>query len=309
MIDQFIQKLINNPNFAGQPISLIELHICNFVEQNQQNLAPLLSGQLFPDLPVQEASSQLLNRIRVFIAEQVLADCQKILSRNIDFNILEEIHPEIAIPVEKRIENALLMFQKIISHREARQRIDALNILLEAGLIERYVTTSFEDKGYIFNELFRVEKHRMPPEHLIEYLKIAALLVPGYAVKLNLVELGPEPVNSFDLRQQPGRQDKFNQKTEAILATLFPHLSEDFWVTARNATYDITERADTDPGGKFLAIMFARAKDYRKNQKVEKGAETPDKSWFSIQVRNAAYMGFDKRMLEELNRLAFSLRM
>jgi hypothetical protein len=38
--------------------------------------------------------------------------------------------------------------------------------------------------------------------------------------------------------------------------------------------------------------------------KVDRGAESPDKSWFSIAKKNADYYGFDRRMLDELYMIA-----
>jgi len=43
MISDFILKLISNPNFNGQPISVIEQQISNFVEQNKQQMSAIAS--------------------------------------------------------------------------------------------------------------------------------------------------------------------------------------------------------------------------------------------------------------------------
>jgi hypothetical protein len=53
MISDFILKLISNPNFTGQPISMIEQQISNFVEQNKQQMSAVIASQKFyPGLEV-----------------------------------------------------------------------------------------------------------------------------------------------------------------------------------------------------------------------------------------------------------------
>jgi len=37
---------------------------------------------------------------------------------------------------------------------------------------------------------------------------------------------------------------------------------------------------------------------------IDRGAESPDKSWFAVARKNADYYGFDKRMIEDLYRIA-----
>jgi hypothetical protein len=47
-----------------------------------------------------------------------------------------------------------------------------------------------------------------------------------------------------------------------------------------------------------------RCKHYKPYTKVDRGAETPDKSWFNIARRNYKYYGFDIKMLDEFYKIA-----
>lgn len=91
------------------------------------------------------------------------------------------------------------------------------------------------------------------------------------------------------------------------MRSVAPEINADLLNAALKVPLAATEPGAT-PIGKFLAIVFARARDFRKGQKAEKGSETPDKSWFSVQIKNASFLGFDKRMLEEFNRMAFTMK-
>lgn len=310
MINSFIQKLINNPNFHGQPISLVETHISNFVNQNIQNLSGMLtSDQFFPGKSQDEAKEELLSRIRSFIAENIKNQTLLLMENHIQYDIISSINRNHSGNKEEIIKEFSSLFDTIISHRDVRQKLDAFNNLLEAGSFDKYIMTSFEDKGYLYNELFRVESHHLKPEELKEYIKISALLIPIYHVSLNLPEFGLQNVHAFALRERNNQLKLYFEKIEGIVKKIITRIPEDFWETARNSFFDISSEINVDPGGKFLSIMFLRGRDMRKNQKAEKGAETPDKSWFSVQIRNAGYLGLDKKMLENLNRIAFDLNL
>jgi len=67
---------------------------------------------------------------------------------------------------------------------------------------------------------------------------------------------------------------------------------------------NVNDFPETTGASRLIAIMMARSAAYDPNQKTDRGAESPDKSWFNITRRNAKHYGFDSRMLEELYQLA-----
>jgi len=61
-----------------------------------------------------------------------------------------------------------------------------------------------------------------------------------------------------------------------------------------------------DLGGssRVISIVLARAREFNPFQKQDRGADTPDKSWFSINRVNAKYYGFDPNVMDELFQIA-----
>ncbi len=308
MVNSFIQKLIHNPNFQGQPLSQVENHISNFVSQNLQNLAGMLtSSQFFPGKSSEQAREELLVRVRAYISDSIKSKFSTLLRSHIQYDIISTVDRNHSANKEEIAKEFESLLEKIILHRDVRMKVDSLNMLLEAGSFDKYIMAAYEDKGYLFNELFRVESHHYKPEELKEYIKISAALVPIYFVALNLPEFGLNNINAYSLRERNNQLMIYFEKMDAIVKNIITRIPKDFWDTAKASFYDLSSGADVDPAGKFLAIMYLRGRDMRLNQKVEKGAETPDKSWFSVQIRNAQYLGLDKKMLENLNRMAFDL--
>jgi hypothetical protein len=306
MISDFILKLISNPNFNGQPISMIEHQISNFVEQNKQQMSAVIASQKFyPGVAADKATEKLIADVRTFISQSIIDKAKLVVPGAVDMPALPE---NLGIGSgETVLAHTLLLYEKIAAHAEARKMIDQYCILLDEHYVDRYIGTCFHEKNYLYNELFRVQKLNLEAQNMAEYIKLCAALVPAAAIRIPIPQIGPQPVNAFELKDKPSGQKTYFDKITALVRSVAPEINAELLSAALKVPLAATEPGAT-PVGKFLAILFARAKDFRKGQKAEKGSETPDKSWFSVQIRNAAFMGLDKRMLEEFNRMAFTMK-
>ncbi|GAB4440520.1 MAG: hypothetical protein OHK0011_23030 [Turneriella sp.] len=305
MISDFILKLISNPNFNGQPISMIEQQVSNFVEQNKQQMSAIASQKFYPGLSGEKATEKLIADIRTFISQTIIDKARQVVPSSIDIPTLPA---SLGIGSgEAVLASTLMLYEKIAAHREARQMIDQYCILLDEHYIDRYVGAAYQEKGYIFNELFRVQKLNLDLPNMCEYLKLCAAVAPATAVKISMPQVGAQPVNAYDLKDRPAQQKMYFDKITQLVRSIAPEINDELLSAALKIPV-AAEEIHASPVGKFLAILFARARDFRKGQRAEKGSETPDKSWFSVQVKNASFMGFDKRMLEEFNRHAFTMK-
>jgi len=306
MISDFILKLISNPNFTGQPISMIEQQISNFVEQNKQQMSAVIASQKFyPGLAGDKATEKLIADIRTYISQTIVDKAKQVVPGAVDIPTLPD---SLGIGSgEMVLAQTLILYEKIAAHKEARQMIDQYCILLDEHYIDRYIGAAFQEKGYMYNELFRVQKLNLDAQNMCEYIKLCAAVVPAAAIRIPIPQVGTQSVNAFDLKDKPAQQKVYFDKITALVRSVAPEINVELLNAAMKVPIAASEGNST-PIGKFLAILFARAKDFRKGQKAEKGSETPDKSWFSVQIKNASFMGFDKRMLEEFNRMAFTMK-
>jgi len=305
MVSDFILKLISNPNFTGQPISMIEGQISNFVQQNKQQMSQMLTAQKFyPGVAGDQITDKLIADVRTYISQTIVDKAKQVVPTSLDVSLPESLGIGSG---EGVLAQTLLLYEKIAAHKEARQVIDQYCILLDERYIDRYIGACFDEKGYLHNELVRVQKLNLDAANLSEYIKLVAALVPAMAMRISIPQAGPQPVNAFDLKDKTAQQKLYFDKVGALVRSIATEINPELLAAAMKVPLSASDAATT-PVGKFLAIMFARAKDFRKGQKAEKGSETPDKSWFSVQIKNAAFLGFDKRMLEEFNRMAFTMK-
>ena len=92
MISDFILKLISNPNFNGQPISMIEQQISNFVEQNKQQMSAVIASQKFyPGLAGEKATEKLIQDIRTYISQSIIDKAKQVVPGTIDTAIPENL--------------------------------------------------------------------------------------------------------------------------------------------------------------------------------------------------------------------------
>jgi len=74
-----------------------------------------------------------------------------------------------------------------------------------------------------------------------------------------------------------------------------------------HANMSFVEHPSVEATARLASVFSARARGYQPNQRVDRGADTPDKSWFSVARRNYKFYGFDVKILDELYSVAAEL--
>jgi len=71
-----------------------------------------------------------------------------------------------------------------------------------------------------------------------------------------------------------------------------------------NANVSYLENRFIEATARLAAVFSARCRAFQPNVRVDRGADTPDKSWLSIARRNYKFYGFDVKILDELYSIA-----
>ena len=74
--------------------------------------------------------------------------------------------------------------------------------------------------------------------------------------------------------------------------------------SAVDANVSFNEHHVLEATARLSAIFSARARNYQPDLKVDRGADSPDKSWLNVARRNYKFYGFDVKMLDELYKIA-----
>jgi hypothetical protein len=192
-------------------------------------------------------------------------------------------------------------YKKIITHKDVRKEFAGVSKTVKNNFLMKYLEAFRLRKGYGTLELFK-DKELQGIDDYDHFLKICLIIrnilwirVPVKDEKGKMTTLTYEGV-----KEAPLVKREFFKKINGIIKNQFGTLPELFIRISTNSVIDPTD-ANTDVDGlsMFLKIISERAKDAAEGLKVDKGAESPDKSWFNIARRNCAYYGFDPRLLEE----------
>jgi hypothetical protein len=81
-------------------------------------------------------------------------------------------------------------------------------------------------------------------------------------------------------------------------------LPEEVLKSAVNSNVSFFENKFIEATARLTALFAARCRIYNPTVTVDRGADTPDKSWFSIARRNFKFYGYDVKMIDEFYKIA-----
>jgi hypothetical protein len=99
-------------------------------------------------------------------------------------------------------------------------------------------------------------------------------------------------------------QKQFADKVLQTLKTQLKLLPEALLRSGLNSNISFLENPNMETTSRLTAIFAFRCQNYKSTAKVDRGAVSPDKSWFNIARRNYKFYGFDVKMLDELYKIA-----
>ena len=71
-----------------------------------------------------------------------------------------------------------------------------------------------------------------------------------------------------------------------------------------NSALSFQDNPYLESTSRLAAVFSHRCRNLRPGMKIDRGAETSDKSWFSVARKNYKFYGFDLDMLVELHGIA-----
>ncbi|MCB1317991.1 MAG: hypothetical protein KDK27_18630 [Leptospiraceae bacterium] len=244
------------------------------------------------------------------VLEEIKPRVRNLVNSNIDFSMLNLLETGKGHDNDTYLEEVWNFYEKTLQIPEVRLNLDAFGRLIESRMVDTYVMTAGTNRSYTYTELFKVDRIRLKTEEYIEVMKVMFFLRPFVYIP---VPVDPSNVKRgamtlAEVKRSPSQLKTFCENLRQMLISSLPAYPTQVIDAVIDSCQDWEENPSLSAAGRFLNIFSTRARDLRLNQKVAKGAETPDKSWFSVSIRNARYLGQDKRMLEDLNAIAFELR-
>lgn len=293
----FISRLMQNPALQGYTVLQKEEQIIQFLHTNAAQLAPTLaSQQFFPGKNWNQIFSLLVRALFDISDLELKGEIQSILHDRLSFTFLSFLQQQQTQETKVREQVADLM-EELMEKSEARRTFTGAYAAIKFNIADRYLTEVFARKKYIHFELTKVQRLRMSKEEVSNFVDFTLLLRPTITL-----------LSSGSQRQQERAvgivQGQFADKVFQTLKKRLSALPEQALRSVVNSCISFNENRFIEATARLAAIFAARAKNYHPHMRVDRGADTPDKSWFAISRRNFRFYGFDVKMLDELYKIA-----
>ena len=293
--EQFLGRLLANPAIDGfGPLSKEE-QIHQFFQVNGAQLYPTLSSPAFfpgKDWPAVQA---ILARALTAITDGELEKGLTEMFSRVDYGFLSFL-AEGGFQAARTADTLLDLQKKLLKNGEARKALNGPFAAVAYAVPDLYLEEAFRRREYIHFELVKVQKLRMSKEEIKALVQVSVLLRNTVHFLSGAQPFAGEPSGVVQPDYAHKVTDALSRQSRALPPALLS--------SAVNSNVSFIEDPAVETTARLTSIFAHRCNNYRPIGKVDRGADTPDKSWFNIARRNYKYYGFDIKMLDELYKIA-----
>ncbi len=293
----FINRLLANP--AIQPLTPLqrEEQIIQFLHANGSQLAPTLASQaFFPGKSWNQIVALLFQALMDEIDKVLIPDLETLVG-GVQFGFVNLLRQQSIVSDQARAQ-VLNFLKGLLKRMDARRTFTGSFAALRFGFVDRYVDAVWSRKSYAHFELTKVQRLKLSREDVKSFVEATLLLKP-------MVHMVSAAGAQAPAEQTSGLvQSQFAQKIVGLGRKQLPLLPEQVLKSGINANVSYVENRFIEATSRLAAVFSARCRAYQPNVQVDRGADTPDKSWLSIARRNYKFYGFDVKILDELYSIA-----
>ena len=299
-MNEFVLKLWVQPVLSHANVIQKENHILAFIKDNRLQLQEAFARpDFFPGLPWDEALRLLLTILTDLIRGELIPLFDKVFQKIAISTVIGKFNADHSMNIE-RFQN---LAQEIIKTKPARDAFYSSLVVIRENFYGRYMPLIIKRRKVIYNECVRRSRLNASTELFPDYVSLATLFRPFFWHRFSEGNGGGEHSLS-EISEDRNSFEKTFLGLKEHLAKNAGFVPEEIFRDGVESCLHSGEISDIPGVARLISIFVARVEDYNPVQKVDKGAETPDKSWFNIHRRNAKYYGFDFNFMDELYQIA-----
>ena len=294
----FITRLLSNPALKPWTPLQREEQILQFLQANASQLVPTLSSaSFFSGMSWNQILSLLVVALMEAVDKDLSSDLAQIVNTTVDFGYVALIGQKPA-PQEKIRAQILTFVNGLLTKQDARRGFTGAYAALAYGVIDKYLEAIWNRKSYIHFEVTKVQRLRVSRQEVKAIIETTLLLKPTICM---ITAGGSNPVSD----QATGTiQPQFAEKVFVAAKKQLSLLPDQVIKSGINSSISFLDNKFIEATARLAAIFAARSRNLQPNVRVDRGADSPDKSWLSIARRNYKFYGFDVKMLDELYSIA-----
>lgn len=288
----FVSRLLSNPTLITLNPLQKEEKILSFIDVNATELLPTLSSSaFFSGESWASIRALLLTNLKCLIDELLIPGIQRQIYEKINFGFISLLRQNNQAHEETK-ENLFNFTKKIVSVSEGRKDFSGSYNAISYQIVDKYIDSVFDAHSYIHFELTKVQRLKMSKDEIKDMIKVSLILRP--AIYMGTVMYKDSPYGIIT--------QSFAEKVEVSLIKDIPSLPAALVKSAIRSNISFEDHKYLQATSRMTSIINSLARSVKPDMKVDRGASTPEKSWFSIAKRNYKYFGWDIKMLDELYR-------
>ena len=175
--------------------------------------------------------------------------------------------------------------KRILKRKSVRLEFSSVFNCMHGGFIDKYVSSALVEKGYFYSEIRKSKLKKWQDQEIFNLAKAVILSHSAFLLS----------TSNKDSRINKNQIDQ----TTMLLRNKYIAFPFNFfsYCLLINLPYD--EQINVNPVSRLCAILLKRSEDFIQYKKIDKGACSPDLSWFRVAYRNNKYKKLDPSMLEE----------
>lgn len=293
----FVQRLWENPALQSFPVNKKETHLLGFLKENQAQLRKVFaSNDYFPNLSWEQASGLFLGHLVEQVLGHISDSIDGIGNHELLPNVLTSFFPDAHI---ERDDFKSLILEMMKGSKPIRDHFIISITAIETKVFNRYVPQILDRRKTIHSELSRIDRNQLDQNLMPAYFSLATLFRPFYFLP---IPHNGVTISMNNLQDVVSASPAFKQSMRTFLRGKIGYVPEQVFFCGMESFLNAVEIETLSAAGRLINVLVN--KSAQAQGKGDRGAESPDKSWFNVTRKNAKYFGFDKRYLDELYSIA-----
>ncbi|PKL17249.1 MAG: hypothetical protein CVV49_12170 [Spirochaetae bacterium HGW-Spirochaetae-5] len=304
-VNDFVEHLLSSPGIKSEPLLAGEKKIVHFIAQNLPSLKiTFRNSRFFPHLEFNQVLELISENLYSRVSGVVLPVINEFIN-NADFKIMDKFSDAGTVSDKFRRERLHDFVQIIFSDRDSRFNMTGTFNIFKYSVIEKYMEEIFKRRDYLYHELTGAENLKIELSEYIILLKTMLLIRNKVYMKLPLDPSDPDKkISVNDIGNDREMIRSYVNSIVEYMIPILPGIPEKFIRLAVKSAFRADLLEQNEISSKLIFILNSRFNNYKHISKTDRGAESPDESWFAVALKNAGYYGYDRLILDALYLIA-----
>ena len=228
------------------------------------------------------------------LTDERLIPALKGIVQKIDFSFVQSLRQQQTRPSSIQ-EQILRVLEKALGKPAFRQVFSGSYIALHYDFASKYLNEAYKLRRHVYFEISKVQRLQMNKDEVTAFVEVCILLKSLVHTVM--------PANAGENRTGLVNTNLGKSLCEQLGLEL-TQLPPQVVTSIVNSNISFADNPHVETTARLAAIFSARGKAFTSDVRVDRGADTPDKSWLSIARRNYKFYGFDIKMLDEMYMIA-----